>query len=332
MKDEQYDILNMTMVDMTQAVIDKPNNKIKHMAIMADVAMDTNGNVFRKFTDNALNNAVSIFNGALARLDHDRDNQSKNESRGVRTGFGVYQNIQREGNKIFGDLCLWDCEAARKVMSIAERTPNAVGNSIHAGGMGKEVDGIEIIEQLMPRTKYGFKPSIDLVDDPAATTGIFQNKPNLKEKNEMEFKDLTQELLKTNRPDLEKHFMDAGKAARNDEVKKLEQDKIALEKTIDEMKVKQAAIDRDVLAAKLVKEAKMPEYAVTDAFMSQLKRVEETKVGDKVISVEDGIKSLIQDRLNILDPGGVKGNGEDKDLKQSKGKVSDDVFVNTFKS
>lgn len=331
---QAVDILNMTLIDLNASQIDKENNTIRHMAILAANAYDGDNRIFRKFTDNALNDAVEIFEGALARLDHDRENQSSVESRGVRTGYGVYQNLRREGDKVFGDLHLWDCEQARKVVSIAERTPNAVGNSIHAGGiMEEDEDGVEIIGQLMPRTKYGFKPSVDLVEDPAMAVGLFQSKKKAKLKgNDMEFKDLTMETIKTNRPDLEKIFFDEGAKSRDEEVKTLMQERDDAVKKGDELEVKQAGAAREILVDRLIAESELPDYAKTDIFRRQLIDVKESKDGDKTVSIEDGVKALIQDRIDTLEPGGVRDNDE-KDISQDKGKKAEatkEKFVEAF--
>jgi hypothetical protein len=283
-----------------------------------------------------MNDAVKVFEGALARIDHDRIGENEVESRGVNTSYGVYQNVRLEAGKVFGDLHLWDCDNARKVMSIAERTPNAVGNSIHAGGIVKNnEDGTEIVEQITPRTKYGFRPSIDLVEDPAATIGLYQSKRNInnsKETNTMELKDLTLEMIKTGRSDLFESIKAQGFASRDKEVEDLEQERDEAVKKSDDAEVKQAKANREVLASKLISESSLPEYAITDVFRKQLVNVTESKDGDKMVTVEENMKSLIQDRIDALEPGGVKGNGE-KDVRQNKpaDKINDEDFVNTFK-
>jgi len=336
MKPEKRDIENLTIVDLKTSKIDKENNIINHVSILSTEAYDTDNKIFRIFTDRALSDAVRVFESALARVDHERENQSTVESRGVRSGYGVYQNVRREGDMIYGDLHLWDCDNARKVMSIAERTPHAVGNSIHAGGIITiDKNDIEIVEQLTPRTKYGFKPSIDLVEDPAATISLFQSRrtKSKSKENEMEFKDLTQELVRTNRPDLEKLFFDEGVKSRDEEVEKVIQERDAAVKKADELEVKQARTEREILVDKAIAESDLPDYARTDAFRKQLLQVKETKDGDKTISVEDGIKALIQDRIDVVEPGGVHDNTE-KSVSQSRqtGKVTKEQFKDTFTS
>lgn len=333
----QTDIRNLVLVDLKSSQINKETNTINRVSIMSSEAFDTEGKIFRRFTEDALNDAVTVFDGALARLDHDPNKTDEGESRGVNNSFGVYNNIRREGSLVFGDLSLWDCADARKVMSIAQRTPSAVGNSIHAGGkVYEDEDGVEIVQRLLPRTAFGLKPSIDLVEDPAATISLYQdmrNKSKSKTKeNTMEFKDLTQESVRTNRPDLEKIFLNEGKKSRDEEVTKLEQEKKDLSEKLDNAQVKQAKSEKDVLVSKLVAESELPDYAKTDIFLRQLVTVKETKDGDKTISVEDGIKALIQDRLAALEPGGVHDNDE-KDVNQNKNKgkdIDDDEFVEVF--
>lgn len=320
------DITNLIVVDISQAKIDVENNKINKMSIMSNVAMDTNGEVFREFTDTAMNEAPGVFEGALARIDHDRSNTSTEESRGVRTGYGVYQNVRREGDMIFGDLYLWDCEQARKVLSIAQRTPHAVGNSIHTGGIVTEdkETGREIVQHLLPKTSYGFKPSVDLVEDPAATIGLFNSKKR-KEKT-MDYKDLTQASIVTNRPDLEEIFKAEGRKERDAEVKKLEQEKEELTKENDTLKVEKVKNELEILATKAVADSELPDYAKTDVFMKQLVQVKATKD----ITVEQGMKALIDDRILALGgEGGVKDNDEKGDVKQNKGKGTMD-FADAF--
>ena len=329
------DIDNIVMLNLSKSKIDKDNNIIRDVSILSDKAYDTEGNVFRIFTEKAMEDAVDVFDGALARLDHDRENINPIESRGVRTGYGVYKNIKLNNNLVTGDLCLWDCENARKVLSIAERTPDSVGNSIHAGGVIKEDDdGVEIVQQILPRTRFGFKPSIDLVEDPAATISLFQSKRNKSKsnskENDMEFKDLTLESVQENRPDIKESFFKEGAKSRDKEVEELIQEKQELEKELDEVKVKQARAEREILVDKKLSESELPDYAKTENFRKQLIDVEESKNGDKVVTVDEAIDALIQDRLSIVEPDGVHDNGE-KDFTQDKKKgVSDDAFVEAY--
>ncbi|MCK5020488.1 MAG: hypothetical protein KAS32_25950 [Candidatus Peribacteraceae bacterium] len=300
---------------------------------MSDVAYNTDGEIFRKFTDQALDSAVGVFEGAIARFDHDR-NATMEKPRGVATAFGVYQDVKREGDMIFGNLHLWDCADADKVASIAQNTPNAVGNSIHAGGIcldsDDDGDGIETCIILMSRTETGLRSSVDLVEDPAATTGIYQNRikktvKQSKENPEMDWSKVTLAGLKANCPDLLQSITDAGVKQGTEDAEKIsapkievltqERDKAA--KKADTLEAKDARTVQQSKANKVLAESELPDCAKTDVFMNQLLAVKEKKDGDTTVSVEEGMKSLIQDRIVATTPGGVIDN-EEKDLLQDK--------------
>lgn len=339
---------NVTLVDLKQSTIDKDNNIIRGVAILTTTALDKSDRIFRKFTDDAMNDAVSVFNGALARLDHDRETTDipDGEGRGVRTGFGVYQNVRRNNGTVIGDLHLWDCPEAKKVMSIAERTPGAVGNSIHAAAIATEgEDGVEVVQRLLPRTVQGLKVSVDLVEDPAATISLYQDRrkklkdtTNSKE-NGMEFETITIGQLKTNRSDIYDTIKAEGFASRDDEVKTLTQERDEAKKGADEAKksadvlqVKQTRAEHEVLVDRILGESDLPDYAKTDVFHKQLMDVKESKDGDKTVSVEDGIKALIQDRADTLEPEGVRDNPSKDVALSKKNKVTVDEVADAFGS
>jgi hypothetical protein len=332
MKNETVNIDNTTIVDLKSSKIDSENMVIRRMSILSKNAYDRDGKVFRRFSDDAMTDALQVFNGAIARVDHDREITDSGASRGVKTGYGVFKDLTMSDGMIYGDLHLWDCPEAKKVLSIAQRTPSAVGNSIHTGGiLGKSEKGIEIIARLLNRNSSGNLPSVDLVDDPAATMGVFNSKPdNENKENDMEFKDITLEALKSNRPDLVKTLSDEGAKSRDEEVKTLTQEKEGLATKLDSVNIEMEKSKRNVMAEKLLSESDLPDYAKTDTFKKQLMEVSESKDGDKIITVEDKMKELIQDRLEATEPNGVHENHE-KDLSQNKGdKVSNENFVETF--
>lgn len=301
MKTQNIDIKgSMVTLTLSKDNISEDGNQIRNVTILSSKSLDKNGKVVRRFSDKALNEAVDVFNGALARLDHDRTTK---QPRGVATAYGVYSDIRREGDLILGTLNLWDCDTARKVKSIAERTPTVVGNSIHAGGMGYVgPDGVEIIESVLSRTKLGFKPSVDLVDDPAATLNLFEDKNNGKD-TDMEFKDLTLEILVANRPDLITQVVESDKS-----YKELVQAENDLRKQVDEFRVKEVMESRQKIITKVVGEVKLPEIAVTDAFKKQLNDIQESKMD----AFETKVRELCEDRKTLLaaSAGGVRGNGD----------------------
>lgn len=330
--ENQADDINSTIqVDLKESKVDMDSRVIRNVAILGKSSHDASGSVRRTFSDNALNEAVSIFEGALARLDHDR---TATAPRGVKTAFGAYQNVKRVGDKIFGDLVLWACPEADKVLSIAAKTPNVVGNSIHAGGKIRSDGAQEIVESLLPRTRQGFKAAVDLVDDPAATTNLFESK-----ENEMDWTKITLDELKANRSDIYEAIVTEGKTARDSEVKDLTESRTAVQSEVtslktenDTLKAKIAGIEKAALVEKVILESKMPAHAVTDVFKAQLMEVVESKDSTgKVITVEDGMKILVKDRINATKTRGVHGNGG-KEIFEDKNDLGPDMKPETFAS
>jgi hypothetical protein len=60
---------------------------------------------------------------------------------------------------------------------------------------------------------------------------------------------------------------------------------------------------------KLLAEAQLPAAALTDVFRNTLYNVRESKQGDKVVSIEEQVKALIEDRRVSLGLAGVFNNG-----------------------
>ena len=66
MKDGSFDIDNVVVVNLKYAKVDTDTNVIHRMSIMSSEAVNSNGDVFRRFSPEAMNDALTIFNGAIA--------------------------------------------------------------------------------------------------------------------------------------------------------------------------------------------------------------------------------------------------------------------------
>ena len=141
----------------------------------------------------------------------------------------------------------------------------------------------------------------------------------------MEWKDITVDGLKTNRPDLFQTMQTAaieqGKTEADKisepKIKTLTEEKEKIEKEADTLKAKDARAVQTILANKLLAESELPDCAKTEVFTNQLLAVKEKKDGDKVVTAEEGMKALIQDRMDATDPEGVVDN-EERIIIQSK--------------
>ena len=298
--------------NLKEAVIDKDNKIIRNVVLLSRFSANK-----REYTSNCLNKSIPLFEGIKSFANHGKKGEN---SRDVRDLIGKYENIREENGKVKGDLNLLD--NAGWVVSIAEKMPDIVGNSIHAQGKYYRKEGKEIIEEL---TKLH---SVDLVTNPATTVSLFENKIKKEEKG-MEYKDISLSELQVNRPDLYEAILTEGVTSRNEEVKTMTEERDGLKVKVDKFEVAEVLAGKGVLVDKLLKESKLPEEAKTEIFKESLMALQEKKEGDKTVSIEEQAKSLIEDRLGaIKGKAGVKNNGE-KTL--TEGKLTDDQVVSIIK-
>jgi len=144
--------------------------------------------------------------------------------------------------------------------------------------------------------------------------------------------------------DLEKVITekDAAIAEKDTAMEALKTELSDAKKKIDDITVSEALAAKEAMIEKLIKEADLPAEAVTDVFKETLRGIKESKVKDsegkeeKVITVEEGMKKIIEDRkLIVKTPKKVVTNSGDeffvKDSKESKGnKAVEDKDVDSF--
>jgi hypothetical protein len=309
--------------DLSEIQEDKDNSLLfRNVAIMGNKSVDRKGAVIREYTPTCLQNAVAIFEGAGAYIDHPEPTK-RHLHRSLKDMYGIFKNVRAklEEGKLRGDLLCLDSPIGQHVASIIRTCPEAVGNSIHASGKMRLSGRKQIIEEIFPRTEWGTKSSVDLVNDPATTQNVYESRTdssNVKETSNMEMQDLTLTELREQRPDLFQKILQEGAGSRDEEVKTLKADKTALEEEkvsltnqVDAFKLKEDQHSvRDTIDA-MLKESKLPPKAITDTFKNTLYNLSERKDGDKTITVEDQAKALIEERKQILGLKGVQGNGDD---------------------
>lgn len=117
----------------------------------------------------------------------------------------------------------------------------------------------------------------------------------------MDWSKLTLEEIKNHRHDLYEAMIAQGAKSRDDEVKKLKEEKAAAEKVADELTVKEAMRQKETRVGELLAESKLPETAITETFKGQLLEAKD----------EAGMKALIEDRKELVmnATGGVKDMG-----------------------
>ena len=110
-----------------------------------------------------------------------------------------------------------------------------------------------------------------------------------------------------------KTTLEAQIVGKDAEIKTLKEQNQAMAVELDKMKVTEKLSAKKALIDKLLAESKLPKEAKTDLFISQLMSLEEKKNGDKVITVEEQAKGLIEDRQKVVAvaSGKVTGMGDE---------------------
>ena len=299
---------------LKEANIDKENKIIRDVVLLSRFSANN-----REYTNDCLNKSIPLFEGIKAFANHSKKGET---GRDIRDLIGKYENIKIVDEKVKGDLSLVD--GTDWLLSIAEKMPDLVGNSIHGQGRWHKSNGKEIIEGLV--NLY----SVDVVTNPATTVSLFENeegKQNIKEDKVMEWKDISISELQANRLDVYESIIAEGVSSRNDEVKTLKEENDSLKQKNDEYAVKESLIAKKVVVEKALSESKLPKEAKTDTFSGILMAVQEKKDGEKVITVDEQIKSLIEDRITLLNPKGVKGMGGDKKVIEEGKEITKEEFA-----
>lgn len=247
----------------------------------------------REYTPEAMSNGFGLYEGVQCFLNHGGSGESG--GRKVQDLAGRFKNVRYEESKlqIRGDIeLLKGTEAGDTFLAIAKQMPDVAGLSHNAQGKMRHDKGIDYVDEI---TKVF---SVDLVTEPATTNGLHEE---IEKEVPMDWSKLTLEEIKTHRHDLYEALIAQGAKSRDDEVKKLKEEKAAVEKEADELKVKEALRQKETRVGELLVESKLPETAITETFKGQLLEAKD----------EAAMKALIEDRKELVmnATGGVKDMG-----------------------
>lgn len=151
--------------DFTEGVFDRARNVIRNVVLLGPRSRNN-----RRYTESAMRNAVRLFSGVKAYLDHPSKEDDRNGRRSIRDLAGRFVNPRFEGGKVRADFEGLPNENGKLYMDIAERMPEIAGNSHNAFGKWRREGGTVVVEEL---TKV---VSVDLVTEPATTNGLFESK------------------------------------------------------------------------------------------------------------------------------------------------------------
>jgi len=264
----------------------------------------------REYTESAMENGAELYEGVQIYRNHITPEERQAGCRFVENLMGQCTNPRhiRESREIRLDIkVLKDFEAGEQLLSIVKQMPEIAGFSHNAQGKMRKENDIEMVEEITDVM------SLDLVTSPATTNGIFESTED--KEVPMDWTKLTLEELKTHRNDVYEAVIALGAKTRDGEVNKLQEAvKVAL-KEADDLKVIEAGRQKETLVAETLKEAKLPDYAVTDTLKAQLSEAKD----------EAAMKVIIEDRKELIanQTGGVKDMGEGRGKKEESGKIED---------
>lgn len=192
--------------DLEEAFANSPRID-KEKGVIENVVILTGNKITRNktfYTDKALTEAASRYNGAKMFMDHPRSGEA---NRSIRDYGGIYKNVRREGDKILGDLHVH--EGVRNlIIPVAEQRPKGVGLSIRDKGRGREENGVFLVEGF----KDGATHSIDFVTEVSSNMDLFESL-DTEGGNDMDYSKITKEDLEKNRQDLVEALRSEGKQA-----------------------------------------------------------------------------------------------------------------------
>lgn len=288
--------------------VDQASGVVKNVVLMTGNKVSKNRT---KYLPSALKEAVSRYEGAKMYLDHPRRDELDNRrgNRSVRDIAGVFRSLRiQEGPepKLVGDVHTM-AHNRELVLGIAGNAPKGTGLSLRDRGVVREEKGITLVEGF-----EGDDFSVDLVTTASLNKGLFESKEG--GEDQMDFKALTLEKLKEERPDLVESIESTAKAS--------------LAKALEEAGVK--SLEAEKLVA-------LSESAMSVEFKTAIKPA----IMKKEVTLEEA-KGIIASQVKLFETVGKgKKNSDDpvvtvpqkngKPLTESKEGPTDADFEKAFK-
>lgn len=125
----------------------------------------------RRYVESAVDAALGLYEDARVNIDH----ELKTNARGFMEGVGVLRNVNRRPDGVYADLHLIQTHPATPIiLEKAEKFPAKFGLSHSATGRTAYRDGKTIVEAIES------VESVDIVDRPATTKGLFESEQLVK--------------------------------------------------------------------------------------------------------------------------------------------------------
>lgn len=256
--------------ELQEAIVDKQNFIIKNVSVLGTKSKNR-----RTYTEKAIDSSVRLFEGATAYCNHTEG------KRDVRDILGRFENLRKETHdgvrKTKADLKLLEKE--KWLLEVAEKMPKSIGFSISAVADIRKGNNEEIVEDIVSVN------SIDLVDKPATTKGLFEEV-----QKDMAYTDEEKKRLEKLDEEIKKLGDDTKKI--QEERKKLDEEKQAVEAEKKRLAIKEQA-------------EKSLGKAATPGFLKLLEKAEnvEEAINDRKAAIEEARKGFsVPQKDNTLPP------------------------------
>ncbi len=239
----------------------------------------------RRYLSAALQEATGLYEGAKVNVNHPRGNPLA--ARDYQDRLGSIRNVSvREGEGLFGDLHFNPKHAlAEQLLWDATHAPENVGFSHNVEARTSRQGSQTVVEAILK------VQSVDLVADPATTGGLYESEPTA-DATETQLPSAVGALgvdrLRAERPDLVEAILCETSARVT-----------ALEAEIDRLQAREAAHERRVTAARLLREFQLPDPDLADSASKPI-------VSDSFLAAllaapnEQAMRALVEERASMV--------------------------------
>ena len=185
----------------------------------------------REYPKEVLAKAIPLYEGTRVNVDH----VDPGQRRSLRDRIGLVKNVALREDGLYGDFHFNPKhQLAEQIAWDAENAPQNLGFSHDTRGCSRNRGGRVIVESIDKVL------SVDLVANPATTTGLFESEDNTQQEEEgMDLSKLTLQELRESRDDLVKTILT--EADEGKQVVELKTQIKTLQEAIDGYKAKEAA-------------------------------------------------------------------------------------------
>jgi len=256
---------------------------VRNVVLLGPCSQNKDNGKQRRYSERAMSDACRLAEGAQLYIDHPAPTAGH---RSVRDFLGVAHNARIEAGKVRADIAVQP-EHRQLIEFLLEHKPARLGFSGVFCGKRRETKTEMIVEEITEA------PSWDLVTRAATVTSLFESKQE--EATTMEWKDITVEALRENRPDLVTKL----EGPFTEQVSTSATQIAAMQQELDQLRAAEAARKRADFITESISKSKLNElpqeikcHALSGTFMESLKSMPEEQITAAIAEREAAIMAV----------------------------------------